>query len=94
MKKKVGILLAGLLVVLAVIGGKQLIIDDSQVENTSSLTKEQETRKDPGNLYGRLPGRGITGAGKGKTGRYLYIIQYAGKGKSIWDEHNVALCVF
>lgn len=46
MKKKVGILLAGLLVVLAVIGGKQLIIDDSQVENTSSLTKEQETRKE------------------------------------------------
>lgn len=35
-----------LLVVLAVIGGKQLIIDDSQVENTSSLTKEQETRKE------------------------------------------------
>lgn len=46
MKKKVGILLAGLLVVLAVIGGKQLIIDDSQVENTSSLTKEQESRKE------------------------------------------------
>lgn len=45
MKRKIGILLAVILIAAVFMGGKNLLIDDSQVENDSGLTKEQEEKR-------------------------------------------------